>query len=311
MPHLSSPFHLNFYGGEPLLCFDLIQQIVSFLDEKNREPQKTVLFSVTTNGSLITEDILRTLSGHRFSIIFSFDGLAQDVQRKPGTLKKAVDAIRKIQKYPRIHLEVNSVFTPETVGCLSESMDFIMNLGIADINLSLSYIQPWNRNSLAKLDDEMTKLRKILVALYRKSGQIPVISFREEEKGFFYCAGGQDRLAVTSDGQIWGCDLFADHLRGKERSPEYHEFFFGDLDTFTREYQKTFLRISSHYARLAMDNYETPQRKCLFCENLEQCTVCPVSAAFSGCPFGNIPPYVCEVQKIKIRERKKFREEAR
>jgi hypothetical protein len=220
-----------------------------------------------------------------------------------------VDAIRKIQKYPRIHLEVNSVFTPETVGYLSESMDFIMNLGVADINLSLSYIQPWDGHALAQLDKEMTNLRKIMVARYKKSGQIPVISFREEEEGFFACAGGQDRMAVTSDEQIWGCDLFGDHFRGKERSSDYRKYFFGDLDTFASEYRKIFPRISGHYARLAMDNYETPQRKCLFCENLEECTVCPVSAAFSGLPIGKIPSYVCAVQKIKIRERKKFRSE--
>lgn len=309
MPHLTDPYHLNFYGGEPLLRFDLIQQILSFLDKKKREFNKTVLYSITTNGSLITGHILRTLSDHRFSIIFSFDGLAQDIQRKPGNLKEAVPAIQKIQKIPHIHLEVNSVFTPDTVGLISESMDLIMNLGIADINLSLSYIQPWDRHALAQLDKEMTKLRKNLVSRYRKSGQIPVISFREEEEGFFRCSGGQDRLAVTSDEHIWGCDLFADHLRGKERSSEYGEYFFGDLDTFTREHQKIFPRISSHYASLATDNYEASPRKCLFCENLEKCTVCPVAAGFSGLPFGKIPPYICEIQKIRIKELKKFRDE--
>ena len=285
--------------------------MLSFLDKKNKEFKKTVRYSITTNGSLITDDIIRTLSDHKFSVIFSFDGLAQNVHREPGNLEEAVSGIRKIQKFPAIHLEVNSVFTPETVGLLSKSMDFIMNLGIADINLSLSYTKPWDEHALARFDGEMTKLRKILVSHYRKTGQIPVLSFREDDEGFFYCAGGQDRLAVDSEEHIWGCDLFGDYFRGKENQPQYRDYFFGDLDTFAQEHKKTFPHISSHYAGLAMDHFETPQMKCLFCENLEACTVCPIAAAFSGLPLGKIPSFVCVIQIIKIRELKKFREEIR
>jgi sulfatase maturation enzyme AslB (radical SAM superfamily) len=308
LPFLTNHYSLNFYGGEPLLCFDLMRQTLAFLDKKNREFKKKVRYSITTNGSLITDNILRTLSDRKFSVIFSFDGLAQAVHRKPGNLEEAVSNIQKIQKFPAIHLEVNSVFTPETVDLLSESMDFIMNLGIADINLSLSYIEPWDEHALVRFDGEMTELRKILVSHYRKTGLIPVISFREEE-GFFYCAGGQDRIAVDSEEHIWGCDLFGDYFRGKENQPEYRDYFFGDLDTFAQEHKKTFQRTSSHYAGLGMDQFETPQMKCLFCENLEACTVCPVAAAFSGYPLGKVPPYVCEIQKLKVKQIERFRKE--
>jgi sulfatase maturation enzyme AslB (radical SAM superfamily) len=310
LPFLTDPFYLNFYGGEPLLCFDLIEETVSFLDEKNREYGKKLQYSVTTNGTLITEEILQTLEAHRFSLVFSFDGYAQDIQRKNGNFEQAVYKIKKILEHPNIQLEVNSVFTPETVGHISGSMAFIMNLGVRNINLSPSLLQPWNNHSLERLREEMANLREILKAQYGKTGEVPVKSFQEDvSEGFFYCAGGQDRMAVTSEEHVWGCDLFADYFRGKEKWPEYQDYFFGDLDTFAKNHKKVYPKISSNYANLVMDNFATPHKECLVCSDLEDCSVCPMVAALSGASIGEIPSFVCEIKKIRIAERQKFWEQ--
>jgi len=310
LPFLTDFFYLNFYGGEPLLCFDLIKNTLFFLDEKKKEYGKSPQYSLTTNGSLITEEILQTLDTQKFSVTFSFDGYAQEINRQNGSYDLAVSNIKKISEFPNIQLEVNSVFTPETVGHISDSMEFMMNLGVKNINLSFSFLRPWNTQSVERLGEEMAKLRKILVSQYVKSKEIPVMSFRKDEtEGFFYCAGGQDRMSVTSEEHVWGCDLFADCFRGKEKSPEYRDYFFGDLDTFANNHKKVYPKISSNYAKLSMDNFATPRMNCLFCSNLEDCIVCPAAAAFSGVPIGEIPSFVCEIQKIKIAERQKFREE--
>ena len=310
MPFLTDPFYLNFYGGEPLLCFDLIKQAVSFINKKQNDFEKTAQYSITTNGSLITEDTLWFLDEHKFSVVYSFDGYAQEIHRKNGSFEQAVSNIKKISEHPNIQLETNSVFTPETVDHVSGSMAFIMDLGVKKINLSPSLLQPWNQQSLGRLNKEMTKLREVLLFHYRKTQEIPIISFQEDgAEGFFYCAGGQDRLAITSEEHVWGCDLFADYFRGKEKLPEYHDYFFGNLDTFAKNHKKVYPKISSNYANLAMDNFTTPHMKCLFCSNLENCTVCPISATFAGVPIGEIPPFVCAIQKIRIKEQKKFWEE--
>ena len=142
--------------------------------------------------------------------------------------------------------------------------------------------------------------------------EIPVKNFREDgTAGFFYCAGGQDRISVDSGEKIWGCDLFGDYFQGKEHLPAFHDLYFGDLDSFARNHKKVFPKISANYAKLAMDNFATPHRKCLFCPNLEKCTPCPVSAAFSGAPIGEIPPFVCAIQKIRISEQQRFWEKIR
>ncbi len=48
---------------------------------------------------------------------------------------------------------------------------------------------------------------------------------------------------------------------------------------------------------------------CYLCPELEDCEICPLNAAFNGSPLGKIPSYICEIQKIKIKEKKKFRKE--
>ncbi len=307
MPFLTERYNLNFYGGEPLLCFDLIERTIFFLEEKNRQSGKKAHYALTTNGSLITEEIIRTFSKHRFSVEYSFDGLAQNSQRKPGSFDAAVSNIAEILRFPEIRLEVNSVFTPESIGSLSASVSLMVGLGIKDINLSLSLLRPWNEQSIDLLREEFAKLTEFLCAHYRQYRSIPVKNFRDDDaEGFFYCAGGQDRMAVNPAEEIWGCDLFGDYFLGKESSPAYREYYFGNLETFARNHEKVFPKISANYARLAMDNFATPHRKCLFCSNLVSCTVCPAAAAFSGVPLGEIPSFVCEIQKTRIAEKERF-----
>jgi sulfatase maturation enzyme AslB (radical SAM superfamily) len=310
LPHLTTSYYLNFYGGEPLLAFDLIQKTLSILDKKNKELKKRAVYSLTTNGSLLNEDILQFLNQHKFQVELSFDGFAQDIQRKKGTFEKMVSAVNELLKYPNIDLETNSVFLPQTVHYLSKSMIFLMKLGIPNIYFSLSVIKPWNQESLGTLDEELKKLRGDLLIHYKEHNKIPITNFKEaRSKGIFFCAAGQDRLALSPDGQVWGCFLFPDYFKGKENSAFYQKFYFGDLDNFIRNYREVFPRISKNYAHLSMDNFSTPAMKCFLCPELESCAVCPVNASFSGRPLGEIPSYLCQIQRIKIRHFKKFRKD--
>ena len=307
MPHLTDSYYLNFYGGEPLLAFGLIRKSLSLLALKNKELKKRATYSLTTNGSLLTEDILQFLNQNKFLVELSFDGFAQNIQRGKGTFKKMVSAINELLKYPNINLETNSVFSSKTVHYLAKSMTFLMKLGVPNIHFSLSVLEHWNSSSLKKLNDEMKKLRKDLLIHYEKYNRIPVTNFREShKKGIFFCAAGQDRLAISPDGQVWGCFLFPDYFKGKEDSPLYQKFYFGDLEYFIQNHKEVFPRISKNYAHLRMDNFSTPNIRCLLCLELESCAVCPVNASFSGLPLGEIPSYLCEIQKIKMKNFKWF-----
>ncbi|HGM1125547.1 TPA: radical SAM protein [Clostridioides difficile] len=65
-------FYIAFYGGEPLLNFDIIKQSVEYAEQLVND--KRLEFSMTTNAVLITEDIARYLAEHKFNVMVSLDG---------------------------------------------------------------------------------------------------------------------------------------------------------------------------------------------------------------------------------------------
>ena len=73
--------YIGFYGGEPLLAYEKITYAVQLVREKNKIENKNITFSVTTNGVLLTDEMLDFFNRHKFALTLSFDGLAQDTGR--------------------------------------------------------------------------------------------------------------------------------------------------------------------------------------------------------------------------------------
>jgi uncharacterized protein len=65
---------VTFFGGESLLNFPLMRSTVAYADAKAMEEGKTVEYSLTTNATLLTEEIADFLAEHRFGVTVSIDG---------------------------------------------------------------------------------------------------------------------------------------------------------------------------------------------------------------------------------------------
>lgn len=63
---------ISFYGGEPLLCFDLVKECVSYIEEKVRHKQ--VVFRMTTNATLLDQEKIEYLIEKNFLLLISLDG---------------------------------------------------------------------------------------------------------------------------------------------------------------------------------------------------------------------------------------------
>jgi uncharacterized protein len=63
-----------FFGGEPLSNLALIKQVVDYTEQRCRELDKTVDFSLTTNATLLNEASVDYLNEHRFGVSISIDG---------------------------------------------------------------------------------------------------------------------------------------------------------------------------------------------------------------------------------------------
>jgi uncharacterized protein len=66
--------HVTFFGGETLLNFPVMKSTVQYAERRMAELQKQIEFSVTTNATLLTEEIVDFLSEHRIGVTVSIDG---------------------------------------------------------------------------------------------------------------------------------------------------------------------------------------------------------------------------------------------
>jgi len=212
-PFFANTCYINFYGGEPLLAFDKIEFAVNLILKENREKKKQIIFSITSNGSLIDEEILRFLDEYKFYLMISFDGVTQEISRDKPSSQHMVSILERLLSRPGIDIETNSVFTPQTIAYLSSSIRFIHELGIGNMNFSLSCNSRWDNSSLFLLKKELSELRKYLLSVYKRTGEVPLVNFRKGPgEGIFGCSGGKDRMVLAADGKLWGCFLFADYF---------------------------------------------------------------------------------------------------
>jgi uncharacterized protein len=66
--------HITFFGGETLMNFPLLKEVVEYATQRANENGCTIDFSLTTNGSLLTPAIIDFLSENRIGVTVSMDG---------------------------------------------------------------------------------------------------------------------------------------------------------------------------------------------------------------------------------------------
>jgi sulfatase maturation enzyme AslB (radical SAM superfamily) len=287
------------------MAFDKIQYAVDMI--KNKENDKNITFSISTNGSLLDEAKLEFLNENKFSLLLSFDGLAQDFHRRKNSFDHMVKIIKNLLGFPDIELEVNSVFTPKTIEYLSKSVRLTAELGVPEINATLSQTSLWNRFDLLQYKRELQSLNDYMSSFYIKNGRIPFSKLRMDgKKGVFSCFAAKDRLAITANGKVWGCHLFADYFNGKERTEEYSKYCFGDLRSFVESPEKVYPDIFANYSGFRMDRFQTDDKNCADCKEMEECRVCPLDNRIQGSSFEKIPRWICEENKITRESRNTF-----
>jgi uncharacterized protein len=72
---------ITFFGGETLLNFPVIKATAEYAAQKGRELNKLVHFALTTNATLLTDEVIDLLVSRRFGVTVSIDGDARDQDR--------------------------------------------------------------------------------------------------------------------------------------------------------------------------------------------------------------------------------------
>lgn len=109
--------NISFYGGEPLLNFELIESIVDYANAVFKT--KSLNYSMTINASLLTERIIRYIIANEFNVAISLDG-PEEVQNShrrfkvtgSETYRIVISNVEKIKKIDEEYFDNHVTFLP-------------------------------------------------------------------------------------------------------------------------------------------------------------------------------------------------------
>ena len=183
--------NITFFGGEPLLCMDLIHKGVAFAKALVRERENFRLrFAVNTNATLLDDSIIDFLKREKFRVYVSLDGPENhhDICRKMviggGSFKLVEPHIPALRELDTI---VFSVVTRENMHSLSEAVRWIYAQGFKAMTTAVDFDGKWTGDEFDVLAREYTEIAKFWKEL--KRNKVP-----------FYLGTIQDKLKLRLTG---------------------------------------------------------------------------------------------------------------
>ncbi|MBI4508918.1 MAG: radical SAM protein [Deltaproteobacteria bacterium] len=188
--HQSEKIRVDYFGGEPLIAFHLIERGVRYLKERLSTTGRHLDVTITTNGTILTERILDFLIEHEVYVQVSIDGNKEIHDRNRllksndrGSFDIVMGNLQRIHDrspaYFRKHVRVKGVITSETVEIDAEEFfrHPLMALLVEDGHLSLLNEEP--NYELASDGDFFARLHRLGERLLQASGKRTVAELLE------------------------------------------------------------------------------------------------------------------------------------
>ena len=147
---------LQFFGGEPLLRFDILKKAVWYAKKLSDNNSKEVKFLLTTNGIALNDEIIDFLIANKFTIEFSIDG-DKETQLKYRKNSSGINyydvLINNLFKLrdKGADFSIISVVMPENIENLYSNVKFFLDNGLGDIQINYALGNYWNKSSKEEL----------------------------------------------------------------------------------------------------------------------------------------------------------------
>lgn len=197
---------VQFFGGEPLLAWDIIQLIVEGLKEYTN-----FVFSVTTNGTLLTRERLEYLKAHDFGFALSLDG-PPGITRKtrPGSEKTDIDLIREF--YPGC--QIIMTLCPENIEDAYRSTLWFLEKGFRSIAHNLQTEKPWPRLAVKKHHEVFRQIADFCIREELNGNRMPGFMFMAHTTkaitGAQYLKNGRQKNICGSNSNLISIDINGD-----------------------------------------------------------------------------------------------------
>ena len=203
---------ISFYGGEPLLCKNLIYRVVEYC-KKNVGVKFD--FKMTTNGWYLDKDFINYASENNFDIALSIDGIkiAHDKNRVTKDNEKTFDTIISVAKELLSKLPNSSAMltvNSDTACYLFESVKYLYNIGFNTIVTTPNFQDNWKdfvvlKEEYSKIADwyceKLVSGHDIKLPLFDNKLINNVTDVIQKNK----CVPAKYRLSIDTDGGIYPC----------------------------------------------------------------------------------------------------------
>lgn len=213
---------VTFFGGEPMLCPELMTDIINYAETRSKVNGKGTHYNVITNGTLYNErieaflDVWLEYKG-KIDIQLSIDGLPeiQDKNRPCASgersSKLVETTIPKYKEYFKKHnlsrenLHIHACVSKESLPRIVDSYKyFVGDLGIVNSNFAWVIEDNWDDKDLIIFRSQMQELVNFLSGITTNERRFPFKHFSKSSG----CSGGQNLIAFDTEGDIYACHRF-------------------------------------------------------------------------------------------------------
>ncbi len=194
---------ISYFGGEPLLAFDKIRTLTDYAKQQGRKAGKKMYFRLSTNGTLLNEEILQFCRDNEILFALSLDGdqEAHDAQRPTaeGTgsfeaIDSKLDMILSLNPYTVFV----SVITPRNAGRLLSSVEYMWERGIRYMVHQTAFSDPsWDRESFEILRQSYVELAKWYIDATRSGEPFFLHMFDDKIKTHAHAPVKLDKSAIS------------------------------------------------------------------------------------------------------------------
>lgn len=229
---------VDFFGGEPLMNFEVVKQLVAYGRQQEKLHDKHFRFTLTTNGVLLDDDVMEFANREMDNVVLSIDGRKEvhdrmrPFRRGAGSYDLIVPKFQKLaESRSQERYYVRGTFTHYNTD-FSNDVLHLADLGFRQISVEPVVAQPGDAYALTEGDlpvlfAEYDKLAAEMVKRKREGKAFNFFHFMIDLEGgpcvykrLSGCGSGTEYLAVTPWGDLYPCHQFVgneDFLMGNVR----------------------------------------------------------------------------------------------
>ncbi|MBQ8014898.1 MAG: thioether cross-link-forming SCIFF peptide maturase [Clostridia bacterium] len=217
---------VDFFGGEPLMNFDVVKQLVAYARSIEKEHNKNFRFTLTTNGMLIDDDVIDFANREMSNVVLSLDGRKEIHDRfrvdysGNGSWERIVPKFQKlVEARGGKDYYMRGTFTHANPDFLNDIQQ-MLDLGFTELSMEPVVCAPGDPSELTAEDmdivkDQYEKLAKLMLRHDKEGKPFTFYHYMIDLTGgpciykrISGCGSGTEYMAVTPTGELYPCHQF-------------------------------------------------------------------------------------------------------